>query len=176
MSYASKVFLLGLISIVTLFSSAHAEDLAVPANDVVLTISGDISVRNVEDTAQFDLEMLFDIDAQIIETSTIWTEGVQKFQGVPLHVLLDCLDVTSGKILATAINDYTVEIPVSDVVEGGPMIAYKLNDELMSVRDKGPLWVVYPYDDSAEYRTEVVYSRSIWQLDRIEFVQESSEG
>ena len=42
--------------------------------------------------------------------------------------------------------------------------------ETMSIRDKGPLWVVYPYDSSADYRTEVIYSRSIWQLDRIEVV------
>ncbi|RYH00603.1 oxidoreductase, partial [Salipiger sp. IMCC34102] len=38
----------------------------------------------------------------------------------------------------------------------------------MQVRDKGPLWIVYPYDDTPEYRSEVIYSRSIWQLDRIE--------
>jgi hypothetical protein len=40
----------------------------------------------------------------------------------------------------------------------------------MSVRDKGPLWVIYPYD-SDDYRSEVIYSRSIWQLDRLEVVQ-----
>ncbi|MDP5360810.1 MAG: oxidoreductase, partial [Paracoccaceae bacterium] len=36
---------------------------------------------------------------------------------------------------------------------------------------KGPLWVVYPYDMSADYRSEVIYYRSIWQLDRIEVVK-----
>ena len=37
----------------------------------------------------------------------------------------------------------------------------------MSVREKGPLWVIYPFDSDPEYQTEVIYSRSIWQLDRI---------
>ena len=72
---------------------------------------------------------------------------------------------------ATAINDYTVEIPVSDAVEGGPIIAYSVDGKPMSVRDKGPLWVIYPYDSGAQYRSEVIYSRSIWQLDRIEVVK-----
>jgi hypothetical protein len=45
-----------------------------------------------------------------------------------------------------------------------------MDGKTMSVRDKGPLWIIYPYDSSADYRTEVVYSRSIWQLDRIEAV------
>jgi hypothetical protein len=38
----------------------------------------------------------------------------------------------------------------------------------MSVRDKGPLWLVYPYDSAAKYQSEVVFSRSIWQLNRLE--------
>jgi hypothetical protein len=38
----------------------------------------------------------------------------------------------------------------------------------MTVRDKGPLWIVYPYDAKPEYRQELIYSRSIWQLDHIE--------
>jgi hypothetical protein len=46
-----------------------------------------------------------------------------------------------------------------------------MDGNAMSVRDKGPLWVIYPYDSDAAYRTEVIYSRSIWQLDRLEVVQ-----
>ena len=53
-------------------------------------------------------------------------------------------------------------------MEGGPIIAYMMNGEEMSVRNKGPLWLVYPYDLNHEYRSEVIYSRSIWQLDRID--------
>ncbi len=37
----------------------------------------------------------------------------------------------------------------------------------MSVREKGPLWIVYPYSSSPEFQNEVIYSRSIWQLNRI---------
>jgi hypothetical protein len=38
----------------------------------------------------------------------------------------------------------------------------------MSLREKGPLWIIYPFDSSPEYQTELTYSRSIWQLNRIE--------
>ena len=41
----------------------------------------------------------------------------------------------------------------------------------MSVRDKGPLWIVYPYDQNTDYQSEVVFSRSIWQLNRITIQQ-----
>ncbi len=88
-----------------------------------------------------------------------------------LSTLVDRLGIEGASLRATAINDYTVEIPLSDAVEGGPMIAYRMDGEIMSVRNKGPLWVVYPYDSESDYRTEVIYSRSIWQLDRIEAVE-----
>jgi hypothetical protein len=132
-----------------------AEDLAAPNGDVILT---------------FDLEMLEALAATTIETSTIWTDGVHSFQGVSLAVLSERLGISGTNLRALAVNDYAVEIPLSDAVENGPIIAYKMDGKTMSVRDKGPLWIIYPYDSSADYRTEVVYSRSIWQLDRIEAV------
>jgi hypothetical protein len=48
------------------------------------------------------------------------------------------------------------------------MIAFRMNGAPMSVRDKGPLWIVYPYDSDPRFQTEIIYSRSIWQLDRLE--------
>lgn len=152
-------------------STGNAQTLDMPEDTVVLTVSGAITTTNVDDTAQFDVEMLTKIDTTMIETTTIWTDGKQTFEGVSLDVLLAQLGVSEGTILATAINDYTVEIPVSDAVPGGPIIAYQMNGNAMSVRDKGPLWVVYPYDSSTDYQSEVIYARSIWQLDRLEIVE-----
>lgn len=148
-----------------------ASDLALPDGEVILTVTGLINQTNVDGSAQFDLDMLEALDSTIIETSTIWTEGAHVFQGVSLNVLADELGIEGNTLMATAINDYAVEIPLSDAVEGGPIVAYMMNGKSMSVRDKGPLWVIYPYDSNAVYRSEVVYSRSIWQLDRIEAVK-----
>lgn len=159
-----------LFTLVITTSLALAEPLPRPVGDVILAVSGTITQTNAADAAVFDLAMLRDLDATTIETTTIWTEGVQTFQGVSLHVLLARLGIDAGTLRATAIDDYTVEIPVSDAVPGGPIIAYGLNGNTMSIRDKGPLWIVYPYDAKADYRSEVVYSRSIWQLDRLEAI------
>ena len=144
-----------------------ADDLGMAQGDVLLTVSGAIETTNADGMAQFDLEMLEALDATVIDTSTIWSDGTQSFQGVSLDVLVDRLGLTGETLRATAINDYAVDIPISDAVEGGPIIAYRLNGDTLSVRDKGPLWIVYPYDSDASYRSEVIYSRSIWQLDRI---------
>lgn len=153
------------------FTAVSAQEIAAPQSEAILTLSGELKVTNVDGTLQLDREALMGLASTTFETSTIWTEGVHTFEGVSLQDLVDLIGVEDGTLRATAINDYTVEIPVSDAVAGGPMIAYLMDGAEMSVRDKGPLWIIYPFDSSADYRSEVVFSRSIWQLDRIEVVQ-----
>lgn len=148
--------------------AAPAQTLPEPTGEVVLTVTGDIAVTNADGAAVFDRAMLEAMAPVELTTTTMWTDGPQVFTGVLLLDLLAMLGVAGGTIRATAINDYAVDIPVSDAVEGGPVVAYLLNGQPMSVRDKGPLWIVYPYDSKREYRSEVIYSRSIWQLDRME--------
>lgn len=132
------------------------------AEEPILTIDlGDGDMRS------FSAEALRSFPETSFDTTTIWTEGKVTFTGVELKALLDSVGITEGNLKATAINDYSVEIPVSDAVEDGPIVAYTRDGQEMSVRDKGPLWIVYPYDSNADYQTEVIYSRSIWQLNRI---------
>lgn len=154
-------------SAVVFSSAAYAEQLATPTGEVLLTVSGAVTVQNVDGAAKFDLEMLQALGETSFTTDTPWTEEPQTFTGVSLKALVDALQIKNGSLAATAINDYAVEIPLSDAVDGGPIVAYFRNGNSMSVRDKGPLWVVYPYDLKEEYQAEVIFSRSIWQLDRI---------
>ena len=144
-----------------------AAELAAPEGEIILVISGDLGVTNVGDTAQFDRDMLEQLGVVTIETTTIWTEGLQTFTGVPLAQLMDVVQARGKTLSATAINDYAVDIPAENWGETWPIVSFLHNDEPMSIRDKGPLWIVYPYDSNPDFQTEVIYSRSIWQLDRI---------
>jgi hypothetical protein len=156
--------------VVALVAPGMAADLAAPKGDVILTISGQVGVKNKDGVAALDLAMLQALPVTTFDTTTIWTEGVHSFQGVSLKDLVEGLDIKGSTLRATAINDYTIEIPLSDAVTGGPIIAYRIDGKEMSLREKGPLWVIYPFDDNSDYRKEVIYSRSIWQLDRIDAV------
>jgi len=137
----------------------------------LLSVTGDFGDTAGQTTLTLDRAALQQLPQTTFKTSTIWTDGVHRFTGVSLADLMAELGVEDGMMIGTAINDYAVEIPMSDAVAGGPIIAYLMDGEAMRVRDKGPLWVIYPYDSDAAFRTEVVYSRSIWQLDRLKIVQ-----
>jgi hypothetical protein len=154
-----------------LFASAigaTAGELAKPAGDIVLTISGAISNTNSDGKAEFDMDMLKALPASTFKTGTIWTPEVSSFTGVSLRALMAAVGATGKNMHSVAINDYAVEIPMTDAVDDGPIVAYAMDDKPMSVRDKGPLWVIYPFDSKSIYKTEEVYSRSIWQLSKID--------
>ncbi|WP_420325598.1 molybdopterin-dependent oxidoreductase [Mameliella sp.] len=151
----------------SLAGAALADDLPEPQGTVILTVDGSIAVTNGEGKARLDLEMLRDIGETTITTETIWTAGTTEFTGVALNDLLDYLGAEGQEIDAQAINDYAVTVPITDAVEGGPILAYEMDGKTMSRREKGPLWLIYPYGSSSAYRTEVIYARSIWQLDRM---------
>lgn len=162
-----RVLVAGLGAI-SLLASAAALALDDVSGDVLLTISGDIGTTNAGDTAVFDLALLEALPQRRFTTTTIWTEGTHEFTGVSLNDLMAAVGAGGTNLKASAINDYSVDIPMSDAVAGGAMVAYRMDGKPMSVRDKGPLWVVYPFDDNPDYQSESVYSRSIWQLDRLQ--------
>lgn len=158
------------LSIGWVSTAVTAQDMPMPQGEVVLTITGDIAVTNADGALVFDRDMLAALGTESFETTTIWTDGTQKFEGVLLKTLTDLLGLDDGTLMAVAINDYSVEIPVAEVTANGPIVAHLMNGEEMSVREKGPLWIVYPFDSNSEYRAESIYARSIWQLDTIRVV------
>ena len=144
-----------------------AEELPAPEGDVILTVTGAIANTNDGEAENFDRAMLEALENRTFETSTIWTDGTHAYTGVPISVLMETVGATGSGIAATAINDYSVDIPASDFADDGPILAHLMDGQPMSVRNKGPLWVIYPFDENPEYRAEVIYSRSIWQVERI---------
>ncbi len=135
--------------------------------DVVLTISGAIENAPDDGAMALDMQALEALGSIEFDTSTIWIEGKTRFVGTPLRTILEHAGATGDTIEAVALNDYKIDIPIDEIGERFPIVAYKKNGKPMSPRGKGPLWIVYPYDFGPVFQTDVIYSRSIWQLNRI---------
>ncbi len=134
---------------------------------VLLTIEGGTTSDAGPKVVELNRTDLEAFPSASFTTTTNWTSGPQTFVGVPLLALLEEVGATAGSIEVSAINDYSQYFPIGDPTNEGAIVAYLLNGQPMTPRDKGPLWLVYNYDSDSRYRTETVYSRSIWQLDRI---------
>ncbi|NMM45566.1 oxidoreductase [Rhodospirillaceae bacterium KN72] len=147
--------------------AADIEPLVPPTGDVLLTVGGAIDRTTDGEWALFDMAMLEHLPKTVVRTTTPWTEGEQVFEGVLFRDLAAFLGASGSQVQALALNDYLIEIPTSDFEQDEVIIAYLQNGQEMSVRDKGPLWVIYP--DSIE--NPHAQARMVWQLVKVIFVQ-----
>lgn len=148
--------------------SLPAIALDAPTERPVLTISGAIGAKNAGALARFDMKMLEALPQHSFTTRTPWYDRPVKFTGPLLVDVLAAVEAKGDKIMATAINDYTITIPMVDIKTHKVILARLLDDKPMPVREKGPLFVIYPFDSDAALRTSTYYERSIWQLKALE--------
>lgn len=104
-------------------------------------------------------------------TSTIWTPEPMRFSGSSLAVVLDDANAREGNLRMIAINDYKVDMPRSRVEPDSPIIANRINGMPFSIRAKGPLWLIFPFDKNRRFQTEEAYSLSVWQLTQIQILK-----
>jgi hypothetical protein len=130
----------------------------------ILTIDGLISKNAVDGTATFDRPSLEALGMEGFETKSPWYTGLVKFEGPSMSSVLNHVGATGTTLVVQALNDYTTEIPMDDFKRFRVILAMKRNGEYMSVRDKGPLFIVYPYDSDAELQSQLYYKRSAWQV------------
>ena len=139
-----------------------------PQGRVILTVSGKIGQTNRDGKAVFDLAMLQKLPQHTFTTHTPWEPKPVKFSGPLLKDVLAAVKASGSQLTAVALNDYKISLPVTDATQFGVMLAYRMNDEVLSVRTKGPLFVIYPFDSQAELKSAKYYERSIWQLKAID--------
>lgn len=141
-----------------------AQELQQPQGPIILTITGDISTTNAAGRADFDRGMLEGLPQVILTTTTSWTDGAVTFEGPLVRDVLALVEADGERVTATALNDYAVEIPAVDFYDYDVILALLMDGQPMSVRDKGPIWIVYPRDLYAELQTVEYNARWIWQL------------
>lgn len=131
-----------------------------------------LSVRDTDAGTQtlFSDEGLSALPQISFTTSTLWTEGEIEFSGPALLDVLDAAGLSGDweAIRLTALNDYSVTMERSLIEPMAPIVANRMNGTPFSVRDKGPLWVMFPFDQDIRFRSESYFALSIWQLSRIE--------
>ena len=144
--------------------AATGDALAPPKGKPILSVSGKIAAKNLGDRAAFDMAMLQALPQHSFVTRTPWFDKPVKFTGPLLADVLAAVKASGSTVDAVAINDYRISIPVADVRKYEVIVARLIDGQPMPVREKGPLFVVYPFDSAAELRTSTFYERSIWQL------------
>ncbi|MFN2408840.1 MAG: molybdopterin-dependent oxidoreductase [Halomonas sp.] len=163
-----KAFLLGAIMLafsipLVGLASTPAKDHS-PTGPVILKVEGDIDYKNVGDEAHFDRQMLEQLPQHDVVTTTPWTDSRNHYEGPRMRDLLAYLGVEDGSVNVLALNGYEADIPVSDFYDYDVILALKRDGEAIPVREYGPLWVLYPFDQDDTLLSEKMRFRAVWQV------------
>jgi hypothetical protein len=94
------------------------------------------------------------------------SEVPQLFEGIPLRALLERVGAQGKSLGASALNDYVAVIPMEDL-EFEPLLATKVDGRVLTIRDKGPLWIAYPRDRHKVLQDARYDARWVWQLNKL---------
>lgn len=156
-----------LLASLLVLHSTCALALEKPAGHPIVTITGQIVEKNSGALAQFDSAMLDKLPQVKMTVPTPWYKQEETFEGPLFRDVLKAVGSKGSKLYVVALNDYAAEIPLADLEKYDVILARKINGKVLTVRDKGPLFVMYPFDKKPELRTKEIYSRCVWQVNRI---------
>tara|TARA_Y100001001_G_scaffold104277_1_gene102035 strand:+ start:219 stop:692 length:474 start_codon:yes stop_codon:yes gene_type:complete len=127
-----------------------------------------LTVSTPEQSATYTLEELLALPQTTVVTTNDYVDTATTFQGPRLRAVLEPLNVGPDATLKmVALNDFSSSVPAVDAFDYDVILAVLRDGEPMSVRDKGPIWVIYPMDDHAELRNDSFNGRLVWQLKTI---------
>src|SRR5436190_18298186 len=161
-------FAVALIAGQALAGSLHAGGLGRPQGKVILTVTGRIAYRNDGAAAPFGSAMLEALPRRNAVVRTPWIPGETSFEGPLGAALLDALGASGSTLRVVALDGYTADIPVHDFRDYPVSLASRMNGEPMPVEDKGPLFIIYPFDLRPELYNDVYFGRSVWQVKAID--------
>ncbi len=123
-----------------------------------------LTVATAGTAATYTHDDLLALPQHRVTTTTSVTDGVVTFDGFLIRALFDDDLPDDATVVATARNDYQVEIPATDFARYDVIGALSMDGETFSLRDKGPIWIVYPRDDHPELQDIRYDTRWVWQL------------
>jgi hypothetical protein len=92
---------------------------------------------------------------------------VATYEGVLLRDLLKTVEANGTVLSIAALNDYSADMDVADTQSIDVILAFKRNGKYMPVREKGPLFVVFPFSDRPSLKVQQRFAQSVWQVSRI---------
>jgi hypothetical protein len=143
--------------------TAQAEQTA----ETVLTVSG--RLKGPPGTpVVYSMRMLEAMPQISVPAKTPWFNESHTFTGPLLRDVLARCGAQGDTLRLKALNDFRADMPMADALQHDVVLARLKDGKPMTVREKGPLFVMYPFNAKPELRSTVYYTRSVWQLRWIE--------
>ena len=134
-----------------------------PKGERILSISGLISNPNDADGAHLDLLTLEKMPRVKIKVFEPFEQEDMVFEGVLMSDLMEILgaDSSAKEVHFTALDDYKIDLPISDLEEDEVLLATRADGAHMSISAGGPTRIVFPPTSEIGRNTDMW----IWNVD-----------
>lgn len=133
----------------------------------VLSVLGDIKLDGHQyHQLDFTLDELQALPQAEINTITPWTTESHRYRGVDLVLWFNQLfeNRRINSITLEALNNFSVTVDWSKIKSFTPVLAWQDNGKVMSRRDKGPLWLMLPFDRVPKLQQAEFLHFMAWQI------------
>jgi hypothetical protein len=128
-----------------------------------------LEVVHGEEVVTLDRTELETLPQQTVITVTPYFEGEVEFTGPALNKILERFTQEDDTdITFTALNDYRVSGSLDEIRKLDAIVATRMDNKPMSVRNRGPFWIILPLSDRPELNHEDYHRFMVWQLSGIE--------
>jgi hypothetical protein len=141
------------------------------ARPAAVSAGADLELVAAARGARLDLSLdrLAALPQVTVVTANGFVDGTVAYRGPLARDVLAVLALDhADRVRLTAANDYFVDVPTGDFRRYDVILAMEANGRRLSLRDKGPLWLMYPISDHPELADRTHLRRLIWQVVRIE--------
>ncbi|MBY6072020.1 hypothetical protein KUV35_11975 [Marinobacter salsuginis] len=128
-----------------------------------------LTITSGASTLVLDRNELESFPQTTFSTTSPYFDGEVQFSGPTLERVLETFGVSGqSQITLTALNNYKVTGSLEELLSLDAIIATRRESKTMSVRDRGPFWVILPLSERPELDTEDFHRYMVWQLSGIE--------
>lgn len=155
---------------VTPASLSPGDPIPIPAEKVVLTLYGDLAVKNVGNTLQFDMPTLERLGLVEYAVRDPWLNSEVTYTGILMSELSKFVGAadSAAKVHIVALDDYQVNIPFTEIKKWPILLATRTNGEYMSIENSGPTRIIFPYHAYPEIDPVKYDDLWIWNIKSME--------
>lgn len=140
-----------------------------PQQEPMLTITGKIDATNRDNAIVMDRAALEQVGLVEYAVTDPFEKRLVRYRGVLMRDLLSLWQVAvdAQTVQVTALNDYKIDIPISDFRQYPVLFALQADGVYLQPDYRGPAMLVYPIDQYA-FDLIAVQRKWIWQIKTID--------
>ncbi|MBD1574469.1 hypothetical protein HC725_14495 [Vibrio sp. S17_S38] len=157
MNPSMKSYYYLIIGLITILLSFYSQA------EVLLTLESSSGYRKI--LSREELEAL---PQESFTTSTPWTKNPHTYQGPRLSLVTSNFPQPFQSIKVYGINGYAYDIKEKELKKYPFILAMKQDGKRMALRNKGPLWVLLPFNQYPKVDSiDEMLNKFVWQVNRI---------